>query len=77
MAKSKVHVVPHADGWATRREGSDRVSRVFQTKAEADEAGRKAAKADHVELIIHRKDGTIQDKDSFGHDPNPPTDTVH
>jgi hypothetical protein len=28
-------------------------------------------------LVIHGKDGKIQDKDSFGNDPNPPKDTKH
>jgi hypothetical protein len=31
----------------------------------------------HVEHVIHGKDGRIQDKDSYGKDPNPPKDTTH
>jgi hypothetical protein len=27
--------------------------------------------------VIHRRDGTIRDSDSYGNDPNPPRDTKH
>jgi hypothetical protein len=27
--------------------------------------------------VIHRPDGTIRDKDSYGNDPNPPKDKKH
>ncbi len=30
-----VHTVPHDDEWANEREGSERVSKVFDTKAGA------------------------------------------
>jgi len=30
--KPPVHTVPHGDGWANRREGSDKVSKAFATK---------------------------------------------
>ncbi|HQQ20225.1 MAG TPA: DUF2188 domain-containing protein, partial [Exilispira sp.] len=33
---------------------------------------RKLSKKDNTELIIHKKDGRIQQKDSHGHDPYPP-----
>jgi hypothetical protein len=35
------------------------------------------AKAAETELVIHRPDGTIRDKDSFGNDPDPPKDKKH
>jgi hypothetical protein len=70
-------VVPHADGWAVRREGAERVSRVFETKQRAVEFGRQMAQEGQVELITQRRDGTIQSKDSYGPDPFPPRDTEH
>lgn len=76
MAKP-VHVVPHEDGWAVRREGSDRASSVHATKDEALEQGRDTARRENTELVIHGRDGRIQDKDSFGGDPFPPRDTRH
>lgn len=73
MAKKlPVHTVPHGDGWANRREGSDRVSKTFDTKAEAQAAGRDTARNENTEHMVHRKDGTIGERNSYGNDPHPP-----
>lgn len=37
--KPPLHMVKHGDGWTSRREGAARVSRTFNTKAEAQAAG--------------------------------------
>lgn len=75
MSKKDIHVVPHSDGgWATRREGTDRVSDRHPTQREAINVGRERAKKDQVELVIHGTDGRIRDKDSYGNDPCPPKD---
>ncbi len=72
--KKDIHVVPHQDGWATKKEGTGRAGGVYDTKNEALDQGRQQAQREKVELVIHRKDGTIQDSDSFGNDPFPPRD---
>lgn len=72
MAKQSVFVVPHGGGWAVRRTGNDRVSSMHGTKEQAVTAGRRAAKADHTELVVQNRDGKIGQKDSFGNDPHPP-----
>jgi Uncharacterized protein conserved in bacteria (DUF2188) len=72
VSKKNVHTVPHGDGWANRREGADRVSRTFDTKRAAEQAGRDTAKRDHVEHLIHNKDGQISGRNSYGNDPFPP-----
>lgn len=78
MSKKKdIHVVPHQDGWATRREGVSRAGRVHRTQADAIGAGRDQAKREKVELVVHRKDGRIRDSDSYGNDPYPPRDRKH
>lgn len=47
MADNKnIHTVPNGDGWANRREGAKRASSTHDTKAEAQAAGRTAAKKD-------------------------------
>lgn len=71
------HVVPHDDGWAVRRENSERASSVHRTQADAIESGRDLAQQTQGELRIHRRDGTIRDSDSYGRDPHPPKDTKH
>lgn len=75
--KKNVHVVPHDDGWAVRREGNERSSSVHDTQRDAIDAAREAARRDQSELFIHGKDGKIRDRDSYGNDPFPPRDTKH
>lgn len=70
--KSNIHTVPDSDGWANRREGSERASGRYPTKDAAERAGRDAARRDGVEHLIHRRDGTIGERNSYGNDPYPP-----
>jgi hypothetical protein len=48
------------------------VSRVFPTKAEAQDAGRRTARRERVEHLIHSRDGAIAERNSYGPDPFPP-----
>lgn len=77
MTKKDIHVVPHKDGWATQKEGAGRAGVVVDTQKAAIERARDQAKRENVEVVIHRKDGTIRDSDSYGNDPNPPKDKKH
>jgi uncharacterized protein YdaT len=77
MTKKDVHVVPHPEGWATQTEGASKAGAVFDTQAEAIARARSQAKRQDVEVVIHRKDGTIRDSDSYGNDPLPPKDHKH
>lgn len=77
MSKKDIHVVPHPEGWATKKEGAEKAGRVFETKQEAMEQGREQAKRENVELVPHKKDGTVQNPNSYGNDPNPPKDKKH
>jgi uncharacterized protein YdaT len=77
MTKRNQHVVPHGDGWAVRKEGSKRVTRKTRTQKEASKIARRIAQNQGTEVVIHRPDGTIRDRDSYGNDPHPPKDTKH
>lgn len=69
------HVVPNPEGgWDDKKEGASRASRHFDTQQEAIEAARETARREKTELSIHRKDGRIREKDSYGNDPYPPKD---
>jgi hypothetical protein len=70
--KKNVHVVPHSGNWGVKIENSSKLTKITSTQKEAIEIARDHAKINHSELIIHRKDGTIRDKDSYGNDPYPP-----
>jgi len=50
------------------------VTSTHDTQAEAIESARQIAINQHSEVVIHRPDGTIRDKDSYGKDPYPPKD---
>lgn len=76
MTKRDIHVVPHKEGWATRKEGAGRAGTVAPTQREAIDRARDQARREHVEVVIHRRDGKIRDSDSYGNDPHPPKDKV-
>lgn len=71
------HVVPHGNGWPFRGEGNQRVISVHQTQREAADRAREIARNQGSEVVIHRRDRTIRDSDSYGNDPNPPRDRKH
>jgi hypothetical protein len=73
--KRDIHVVPHRDGWATRKEGASRAGSVQRTQGSAIDRAREQAQREHVEVVIHRRNGQIRDSDSYGRDPFPPRDT--
>jgi hypothetical protein len=69
MAKGDIHTV-HRDGrWFNEVEGSKRASNSADTKAEAQATGREMARKRRVEHHIHKIDGTISDRKSYGNDP--------
>lgn len=69
------HVVTHSkSGWAVRRAGSDKVTSTHTTQANAITAARRTAINQKSEVVIHRPDGRIRDKDSYGADSCPPKD---
>lgn len=72
MSGKNQHVVPHQDGWAVKGAGNQRATSVHHTQQQAIDAARKIASNQHSELVIHRPNGRIRDKDSHGHDPFPP-----
>ena len=75
--KKDVHVVPHKDGWATKKEGAQRAGVVVPTQRAAIEKAVDQAKRERTEVVIHGKDGKIRDSDSYGKDPSPPKDKKH
>ena len=76
MSKNQ-HVVPHNGQWAVRGEGNQKVTSNHNTQAETISAARGIAINQQSEVVIHRPDGRIRDKDSYGNDPCPPRDTKH
>ena len=77
MSKKNQHVVPSDKDWAVKGAGNDRKTAIVNTQAEAIKIAREIAINQKSEVVIHRSDGTIRDKDSYGNDPNPPKDKKH
>jgi len=74
MGKNQ-HVVPVDGLWGVRGEGNSRLTSIHETQAEAIDVARGIAINQKAEVVIHRRDGRIRDKDSYGQDPVPPRDT--
>ena len=72
MRKKDQHVVPSSGGWAVRRTGAERATKIFETQQQAVTLARTLAKKENSELYIHGKDGTIRARDSYSNDPHPP-----
>lgn len=69
---------PRPDGnWGVRGEGNSKITKVTSTQAQAIEIAREIAKNQRSEVVVHRKDGVIRDKDSYGKDPCPSRDKRH
>lgn len=75
MSKSDKHIVKNGDKWQVKDSGS--VISSHQTQNAAIAAGKREAKKDKVDLVVHGRDGKIRSKDSYGNDPNPPKDKEH
>ena len=73
----RLHVVPRDGGWAVVREGAERDSFHTSTQSQAFDRAAEIARREGGEVITHRPNGQIRDSDSYGNDPNPPTDTKH
>ncbi len=71
MGKNQ-HVVPYNDKWAVKGEGNRKATKVTPTQKEAINVAKEIAKNNNSELVIHRPDGRIREKNSYGSDPYPP-----
>jgi hypothetical protein len=72
-----VHTVPVAGprtGWCNEVNGT--VLSRHRLKEAAVAAGREIAKKLEVEHTIHRGDGVMTEKNSYGNDPCPPRDSA-
>lgn len=74
MKKPNIHIVPSGDAWAVKKEGQAKPVAEASTQAEATRIGREIARESEVEILIHRPNGQIRDRDSYGNDPCPPKD---
>lgn len=75
MTTKSHHVVPDPDGgWSVIKRDAARASKHFDSKEEAVVWGRQVSRKHRTEFVIHKKDGTVETKDSYRPEPLPPTD---
>lgn len=67
-SREDIHVVPHPDGWAVRRENAQRASYVFDTKAEAHQRAIELSESDASYVILHDENGRIQNYEDITND---------
>lgn len=77
MSKKNQHVTPHPEGWQVKGAGNQKATVVTDTQQQAIEIARQIAQNQKSEVVIHRPNGQIRDKDSYGDDPMPPRDKKH
>ena len=75
MSKNSQHVVPSSmGGWRVFRSGAGRATRVFDSQKDAVDFAKAQARKAQADVYVHRRDGTIQERDSYGQEPLPPRD---
>ncbi len=73
--RTKFHITydRKKEDWKIKREKSTHVESAHPTKAKAVGRGRQMAKVQRPsQIVIHKKDGTIQEERTYGNDPFPP-----
>lgn len=71
MSGKSHHVVPNKDrgGWDIKKGGGEKSIKHTDNKQDAINKAREISQNQNSELFIHGKDGTIQQRDSHGNDP--------
>ena len=55
----RVHIISRDDGWAVKKEGASRASRIYENKEAAIENAKRLQRTGH-DVVVHKKDGSIQ-----------------
>jgi hypothetical protein len=66
------HVVPHQGKWAVKGFGNKKNTAVTKFKKDAIRIAKKIAINQKTELFIHKRNGVIEERNSYGKDVFPP-----
>lgn len=58
MSISRTHIIKRKDGWAVKRQGSSKASKVYTNQEDAVQ-GAKNMKSTS-EIVVHKRDGSIR-----------------
>ena len=59
MDKNRIHVIKRENGWAVKKEGGLKATRIYSNKKDAEENSMSYRKKGY-DVIIHRTDGSIE-----------------
>ncbi len=63
---ARFHVVPHGEKeWAVKKEGTDKPESTFTSKSEAVNEAENMAKEAGTMVIIHDKEGQIEEQENY------------
>ena len=79
MPNKQIHTVWNKEEkrWDNKKPNAQRISSHAETKAEAMGKAINQAKREKLEHVPHKKNGKIQNPNSYGNDPFPPKDKKH
>ena len=60
--KKTWHVISSAGNWVVKRGGAQRATRILSNRVEAIDLARSLARGARGEVVIHRQDGTMQER---------------
>lgn len=66
MSKKNQHVVPHNGQWAVRGAGNSKVTKIVPTQTEARSIARQISMNQGSEMLVHRPNGQIREKNTYG-----------
>jgi hypothetical protein len=74
MARPRIRVTSGGDeGWKVNRDGAKRTDSVHDKKSDAVDRARELAKDNKPsQVVIHKRDGKIQEERTYEKDPYPP-----
>lgn len=66
MTRATQHVIKSlAGGWAVRKGGASRATKIHETQEAAIRHGREIARSQKVDFYIHGRDGRVLEKNSY------------
>lgn len=72
MSKKNQHVVPRGNNWAVQGAGNEKATRIVSTQAEGIKIAKEIAINQKSEMFIHRPNGQIRERNTYGKDNFPP-----
>jgi len=58
MAATKTHIIKRGDGWAVKKQGRTRASKVYKSQDDAIRGAKKMNSS--AEIIVHKRDGSVR-----------------